>query len=518
VLSATKSLERWHRVLGHLNYPTIKELAKSGVIDGLSVKDGDERPPKCQICSLSKITLQSKPKHTTEEPEYADGICHVDLSGPIRPSIDKNKYLYAANWRGFVYVRGLRRKSEATEMTRRFLKLIERQAEVSTKELKVFRTDNGTEFLNGDFRRIVDDGGFLHQHTCPYKSSQNGKAERTIRTVTEMACAMLLDSGLPHSLWDYALTHAAYIRNRIPRKGEDKTPFEKLFGHRPSLGSMPIFGQSVIVRTPNELRVKADRFEGRGVLAAFIGCNDELKGCTVYIQGAPTPLVETGDIDPLDTMYRDDEDVESVEADDDPTDDDFDPGEELQTHEPMHTPKSEPERAGLRRSARLREKQRARIEAQGICSAMAVIREAMREPLNVAEAKRSPQWADWKAAIVKELDALHANGTFELVDPPTDVAVLDNTLQFRIKTDADGNASFKARLCARGDKQIFGDHFTETYAPVAGIDSVRLFLILAAKFGMEIRQGDIPSAYVKAELHERLTLHASASRIRGAGY
>ena len=84
----------------------------------------------------------------------------------------------------------------------------------------------------------------------------------------------------------------------------------------------------------------------------------------------------------------------------------------------------------------------------------------------------------WKAAVV-ELETLEGMGAWEIVDQTDGMHVIDSTWAFKLKRYPDGLIKkFKARFCARGDQQIEGIDFFETYAPVVQWTTVRLMLIL----------------------------------------
>jgi hypothetical protein len=78
---------------------------------------------------------------------------------------------------------------------------------------------------------------------------------------------------------------------------------------------------------------------------------------------------------------------------------------------------------------------------------------------------------------------------------------------FNVKTGIDGNISrYKARLVARGFRQLFGIDFFDTYSPVATAASIRIFWATAAANDMVVTQGDAITAFLNAEVDEEIYL------------
>eukprot|EP00050_Salpingoeca_kvevrii_P005059 m.268492 g.268492 ORF g.268492 m.268492 type:complete len:398 (+) comp11077_c3_seq7:374-1567(+) len=131
-------------------------------------------------------------------------------------------------------------------------------------------------------------------------------------------------------------------------------------------------------------------------------------------------------------------------------------------------------------------------------------------PMTVRAALTSKHASQWRQAIADEIDAFYENGTWEEIDPsllPEGKKPLTMKVVFSIKKRDDGRVErFKARICARGFKQIPGLDFdeTKTYAPTISRVSLRVFLAVAAARNQHVRMLDFKNAFLNSDLHEQI--------------
>ena len=92
------------------------------------------------------------------------------------------------------------------------------------------------------------------------------------------------------------------------------------------------------------------------------------------------------------------------------------------------------------------------------------------------EAINSTHGEEWKEAISDEMNSLEKQGTWTVVDKPTNNRrIIGSKWVFAVKTDPEGNIlRFKARFVARGFSQQRDIDFHETYAPVVDYTWLRV--------------------------------------------
>ncbi|GJY33092.1 uncharacterized mitochondrial protein-like protein [Tanacetum coccineum] len=109
----------------------------------------------------------------------------------------------------------------------------------------------------------------------------------------------------------------------------------------------------------------------------------------------------------------------------------------------------------------------------------------------------------WIEAMQKELNEFEHLEVWDLVPRPDKGMVITLKWIYKVKLDELGGIlKNKARLVARGYHQEEGIDFEESFAPVARLEAIRIFLAFAAHMNMVVYQMDVKSAFLNGNLRE----------------
>ncbi|GJV47729.1 retrovirus-related pol polyprotein from transposon TNT 1-94 [Tanacetum coccineum] len=109
----------------------------------------------------------------------------------------------------------------------------------------------------------------------------------------------------------------------------------------------------------------------------------------------------------------------------------------------------------------------------------------------------------WIEAMQEEIHEFERLDVWILVPCPDNILIIPLKWIFKIKLDEYGDVlKNKARLVAKGYRQEAGIDFEESFAPVARLEAIRLFIAHAASMNMVIFQMDVKTAFLNGELNE----------------
>ena len=314
-------------------------------------------------------------------------------------------------------------------------------------------------------------------------------------------------------MWTYAVMASVYIRNRCfnPRLG--KTPYETLVGKQPNLSGMHIFGSTRYAFVQN-----LKKLEARSRKGIFVG----------YDKGSPSHLVYYPELDKVEKVrcvkfsdnFQFDEmpnDLDEWISDRKPTETAEEKRESRTVEENTNRPDVDcgqtTENTGIHESPKETQRDRYPLRSRSkpnylgqtklndnvsytvdYCYKVANIPECYKQALE------SPEASKWQEAMEVEMRALTDNNTFELVSRPKDRQIVGAKWVYTIKTNQDGEETYKARFVAKGYLQIPDIDYQETFAPTARMSSVRMLLQRAVQNDMVIHQMDVKTAYLNAPI------------------
>ncbi|MBW0533606.1 hypothetical protein O181_073321 [Austropuccinia psidii MF-1] len=369
--------------------------------------------------------------------------------GPLPSSLDLKKYVLIVqdHFSRLVVVIPLEDKADAKHQLRLWMIKF---MNVTGIKIKCLRTANCSEFKNFILSSFLNEHGIIHETSIPYEHHQNGKVERTNRSILEMARTMLIESCLPKGLWPYAFRHAAWIFNRTLHSDDMLTPYELIAKKQPPFPPLRVFGARGYI---NDQLFRKNLSE-RAIVGYHLGEAPDSKGWLFWLLEEHPFLGVLSFVDTRNIF--DDSMIKKVEEQD-----------------------------------------------HMINLANIVYDPVTAAPINYHEALKSEEADDWRTAIKEELGSMDEQKVFEILDIRASLmevpreSILSTKWVFTKKLKP---LRFKARLVACGFRQIEGINFEETFAPTPTFTSLGLLFSLAVDKGWRVRTFDVKVAFLNSPI------------------
>ncbi|GAU43236.1 hypothetical protein TSUD_241260 [Trifolium subterraneum] len=495
----------WHLRYGHLNFQSLSNLKSNEMVSGLPVI----RVPKdmCRNCLVGKQSRKSFVDHIAIRAKNKLDVVYTDVCGPFDiVSLGGNRYFvsFVDEYNRMMSLYLIKTKDEVLTVFKKFKALVEKQAE---RSLKILRSDGGGEYTSHEFRDFCATQGISHEITTPYTPQHNGLCERRNRTIMDMTRCILKEKGLPNEFWGEAVTIACYVLNKSPTKILDKVPEEIWNGSTPSVKYLRVFGSLCYRHIPDQKRKKLDDklilvgYHTAGSYKLYnpmtkkivasrdvtIDEKSQWKWDNAGTSSQPTvPFTFEDVIDENDTPQA----TTTIEPE----------VTHVEPHVGAHVRRSDRPRAPISRLLDFDSIPDNLITDDGDLVHLALFVDM--EPLSYANAAKSTVW---RKAMKDEINSIERNNTWDLMSLPANKKPITVKWVYKVKHLPDGSiAKHKARLVAKGFLQKPGIDFTEIFAPVARLETVRVVVALANQLSWLIVQLDVKFAFLNGTLEEEV--------------
>ncbi|GJS28049.1 retrovirus-related pol polyprotein from transposon TNT 1-94 [Tanacetum coccineum] len=397
------------------------------------------------------------------------------------------------------------------------------------------KTDNGTDFVNQTLREYYEKVDISHETSVARSPQQNGVVERRNRTLIKAARTMLIYAKAPLFLWAEAVATACYTQNRsMIRRRHGKTPYE-LLHNKPLLD---LSRTRRIVETIHvdfdELTAMASEHSSSGpalhemtpatiIIAPVLADSTGSPSSTTVDQDAPSPSNSqtTPETEPPvipNDVEEDNHDIEVAHMGNDPY---FGvpipeiPSDQSSSSDSIHTIVHPDHQISEHNSKWTKDhpleniigelarpvSTRLQLHEQALFCYYDAFLTAV-EPKTYKDALTQACWIE---AMQEELNEFERLEVWELVPRPDKVMVITLKWIYKVKLDELGGIlKNKARLVARGYRQEEGIDFEESFAPVARLEAIRIFLAFAAHMNMVVYQMDVKTAFLNGNLWEEV--------------
>ncbi|GMF18948.1 unnamed protein product [Phytophthora fragariaefolia] len=442
------TLEHFHKRLGHLNYDIVEKLARD---PSSGIELTDRRRVNCLTCAQGKQARNNRSKKDTGEHSPIDrvgGVICSDLKGPMTPR-DRlnNRYMinFVDHYSNYCSVPGAH-EGRGCQAVRALFSVLRETVQLS---------DPCPSY--GLRRRIPERRPILQA---------DGRGEAAQRD-------------------------AQPVRQRAPTNSNPgrASPLKLLTKQTPQLGEIVVFGSPCMVyRNPDK-----KNFAERAQHGMIVGTGEEPKGYRVYLP-KDKKVVTTQHVRKIETLDKEqNENVQKLYLQDDEAEDEEETAGNAAAA--ASTSKKKSRKKGEKKKGYTRERHVTRSEPR-------------RAGDQAAEAAQQEDSSGDVVNSVTEVDPRNYGEAMRQRRVESREEAQRCTWVFKTKLDAEGLIErLKARLVACGNEQEVGVNYHITFAAVIDLTSVKLILVLARKWRVPAKHGDVPNAYVKAEKEAGLIIY-----------
>ncbi|GJR56834.1 putative ribonuclease H-like domain-containing protein [Tanacetum coccineum] len=413
----------------------------------------------------------------------------------------------------FSWVFFLATEDETSEILKTFITCIENLIDL---KVKVIRCDNGTEFKNRVMNQFCEMKGIKRKFSVARTPQQNRVTERKNRTLIESTRNMLADSKLPTTFWAETVNTACYVQNRVlVIKPHNKTHYELFLGkfngkadeglfigYSTNSKSFKVFNSRTRIveenlhiqfseNTPNIAR----RNQSNGN-ASTKACDDAGKARMETVPGKDYILSK----DSLDAGFKPSGEEEKKDVEDLGKDNEI-----PSTEEPI---------INQEKDASVNSTNNINIVSLTV-NAASIEDNVVDENIvyGCADDPNIPEledivYSDDDEDVSKEADMNNLDAfmpVWTLVDLPNGKRAIGTKWVYKNKKDERGIViKNKARLVAQGYTQEEWIDYDKVFAPVARIETIRLFLAYASFKDFVMYQIDVKSAFLYGKIEEEV--------------
>nr|KAJ0197446.1 hypothetical protein LSAT_V11C700383020 [Lactuca sativa] len=511
----------WHKRFSHLNFKNLSKISNQDLVRGLP-KFSVVKDKMCSAYEQGKQTKSSFKPKSCSSISVPLHLLHMDLFGPIPVrSLGGNKYtlVIVDEFTRFTWMVFLKKKSHVAQ---EIISLIRKNETLTCLKVKQLRSDHGTEFRNPTLEEFCDHKGIGQNFSAPRTPQQNGVAERRNRTQIEAGRTLMIHVGLPMSFWVEAVNTACFTQNRsLIHRIHKKTPYEMLKNQKPDVSFFHVFGCICYILNQRDPRSKFEPKANKGI---FVGYSSISKAFRVFHVNRQC-IEESIHVKFDEESYTDEKVTHSSSIFQEllscPFDEVPPAGDDVDSSDSIVPVPCSLNQDTAARSADNSLGADEILEAEDSPATDNLSVSNSPESASVSEHRYHPvdqiignihdgihialQDAEWIKAMQEELNEFERHKVWTLVPRPSGKTITGTRWVYRNKVDKYGIITRnKARLVAQGFTQIESIDYGETFAPVARIEVIKLFLAYASYMNFIVYQIDVKTTFLHGVLEEEV--------------